>query len=135
MAAYLAELDISSFDPKAPPHKTEAFWDIVDANRAPEDAELADVLDKMGNPDVTTFERIADVADGEFKHWITDRRNTRLVPHRLEQCGYAKVRNDNEVKGRWFIRGRRQMIYAKKTLSRRDQLKAAYELQEKPGLF
>ena len=114
VAAYLAELDISSFDPKAPPHKTEAFWDIVDANRAPEDAELADVLDKMGNPDVTTFERIADVADGEFKHWITDRRNTRLVPHRLEQCGYAKVRNDNEVKGRWFIRGRRQMIYAKK---------------------
>ncbi len=42
VAAYLAELDISSFDPKAPPPKTPAFWDIVDANRSPEDAELAD---------------------------------------------------------------------------------------------
>ena len=37
---------ISAFDPKAPPPKTAAFWDIVDANRAPEDAELADVLDQ-----------------------------------------------------------------------------------------
>src|SRR5262249_42154445 len=29
VAAYLAELDISAFDPKAPPPKTEAFWAIV----------------------------------------------------------------------------------------------------------
>ena len=50
VAAYLASLDISGFDPKAPSPKTPAFWDIVDANRAPEDAELADVLDRMGNP-------------------------------------------------------------------------------------
>jgi hypothetical protein len=54
VAAYLAALDLSSFDPKAPPPKTRAFWDVVDANRAPEDAELADVLDRLGNPLVTT---------------------------------------------------------------------------------
>ena len=47
VAAYLAQLDLSGFDPKAPPPKTAAFWDIVDASRAPEDAELADVLDRM----------------------------------------------------------------------------------------
>ncbi len=46
---------ISPFDPKAPPPKTPAFWDIVDANRAPEDAELADVLDELGNPDAVTL--------------------------------------------------------------------------------
>jgi Family of unknown function (DUF5906) len=51
VAAYLAELDISKFDPKAPPPKTAAFWDIVDASRAPEDAELADVLGRLRNPD------------------------------------------------------------------------------------
>ena len=33
VAAYLSELDISNFDPKAPPPKTAAFWTIVDANR------------------------------------------------------------------------------------------------------
>jgi hypothetical protein len=34
VAAYLATLDISTFDPKAPPPKTDAFWAIVDANHA-----------------------------------------------------------------------------------------------------
>ena len=47
VAAYLAQRDLSNFDPKAPPPKTEAFWAIVDANRAPEDAELADVIDRL----------------------------------------------------------------------------------------
>jgi Bifunctional DNA primase/polymerase, N-terminal/Family of unknown function (DUF5906) len=64
VAAYLRELDISKFDPKAPPPKTAAFWDIVDANRAPEDAELADVLDRLGNPDAVTIIRIANEAAG-----------------------------------------------------------------------
>jgi hypothetical protein len=57
LAAYLAQLDISAFDPKAPPPKTAAFWDIVDANRAPEDAELADALDRLGNPDASCYPR------------------------------------------------------------------------------
>jgi hypothetical protein len=29
VAAYLAELDIGTFNPKAPPPKTQAFWEIV----------------------------------------------------------------------------------------------------------
>src|SRR6516165_8130960 len=37
VAAYLAELDLSDFNPKAPPAQTTAFWEIVDASRAPED--------------------------------------------------------------------------------------------------
>jgi Family of unknown function (DUF5906)/Bifunctional DNA primase/polymerase, N-terminal len=32
-AAYLAELDLSDFDAKATPPKTQAFWEIVDASR------------------------------------------------------------------------------------------------------
>jgi len=51
VAAYLSELDVSGFDPKAPPPKTPAFWDIVLANNSPEDAELADLLDAMGGKD------------------------------------------------------------------------------------
>ena len=65
VAAWLASHDISRFDPKAPPPKTEAFWSIVDAGRAPEDAELADVLDKIGNPDAVTISRIANAAVGD----------------------------------------------------------------------
>jgi hypothetical protein len=48
VAAYLANLDLALFDPKAPPPKTDAFWTIVDAHRAPEASELADVLDTIG---------------------------------------------------------------------------------------
>ena len=55
VAAYLAGLDLSGFDPKAPPPKTPAFWDIVHISAAPEDAELADVIDKLGNPDALTI--------------------------------------------------------------------------------
>ena len=29
-----------------------AFWEIVDAGRAPEDAEMADVLEAIGDPNV-----------------------------------------------------------------------------------
>jgi hypothetical protein len=128
VAAYLAELDISEFDPKAPPPKTAAFWDIVDASRAPEDAELADVLDRMGNPDATTLVRIRNEASGDVQIWISDRKNRRLIPHRIEQCGYVPVRNDASKDGLWKISHARQVVYAKSTLSVRDRIRAASHL-------
>jgi hypothetical protein len=130
VAAYLAALDISAFDPKAPPRKTPAFWDIVDASRAPEDAELADVLDGLGNPDAITLERIANHASGEFQSWIKDRKNRRLIPHRIERCDYVSVRNDGAKDGLWKVHGARQVIYAKKALSIRERIDAANKLVE-----
>jgi hypothetical protein len=99
VAAYLAELKLSDFDAKAPPAKTSAFWSIVDASRAPEDAELADVLDHLGNPDATTLGRITAAAAGSFAEWLIDRKNRRAIPYRLEQCGYVPVRNDARAVG------------------------------------
>jgi hypothetical protein len=128
VAACLAELDISAFDAKAPPPKTPAFWAIVDANRAPEDAELADVLDKMGNPYAVTLAEITNMAGGEFREWITDRKNRRAIPHRMEKCHYVPVRNDAADDGLWKIRDARQVIYAKNTLSIRDRIAAARRL-------
>jgi hypothetical protein len=40
VAAYLSELDLSDFNAKAPPPKTQAFWDIILANNSPEVANL-----------------------------------------------------------------------------------------------
>jgi hypothetical protein len=128
VAAYLAELDLSGFDSKAAPPKTPAFWDIVDANRAPEDAELADVLDKMGNPDAVTLIQIANAATGDFEAWVRDRKNRRAIPHRLEKCDYVPVRNEARETGLWVVNGTRQVIYAKAALSIRDRLKAASKL-------
>jgi hypothetical protein len=128
VAAYLATLDLSTFDPKAPPPKTAAFWAIVDANQAPEDAELADVLDLMGNPEATTLIRVTAAAMGGIEAWIKDRKNRRAIPHRLEKCGYVPIRNDAAKDGLWKINDARQAIYAKSNLSIRDRLKAASSL-------
>ena len=46
VAAYLANLDLSDFNPKLPPPLTDAFWEIVNAHRAPEDAEMLDTLER-----------------------------------------------------------------------------------------
>jgi hypothetical protein len=129
VAAYLREHDISAFNPKAPPKKTEAFWAIVDAGRAPEDAELADVLDEMNNPEALTTSKLIYTAGGsEIGEWLRDRKNRRVIPHRLEKCGYSPVRNDTAKDGMWKISGKRQAVYARASLSKRDQLKAASKL-------
>jgi hypothetical protein len=130
VAAYLARLDISTFDPKAPPPKTPAFWEIADANRAPEDAELADVLDRMGNPSATTLSRIIDAATGEIEVYLSDRKNRRAIPHRLEKCGYVPVRNGDAKDGFWKIRGARQVVYGKSASSISDRFRAARKLTE-----
>jgi Family of unknown function (DUF5906) len=133
VAAHLAGLDLTAFDPKAPPPKTPAFWDIVDANRSPEDAELADVLDRLRNPDAVTLSRITTEAKGDFEIWIKDRKNRRVIPHRFEKCGYVPVRNDTAKDGLWKIYGSRQVVYVKSGLSVRDRLRAARELARNSG--
>jgi hypothetical protein len=130
VAALLAGYDLSAFDPKAPPRKTNAFWDIVDANRAPEDSELADVLDLLGNPTATTLREISRRAGGEFGRWLSDHKNRRLIPHRFAQCGYVPVRNPDRKDHYWIISSERQVVYALSELSLRDQLKAAKDLAQ-----
>jgi hypothetical protein len=134
VAAYLAQLDIGGFNAKSPPTKTEAFWSIVNASRSSEDAELADILELLGNPNATTLKKVIARADtarrDDFKDWLKDRRNRRLIPHRFEACGYVPVRNpDRQQKsGVWVIGGERQVVYAKQVLSLRDQIAAAGKL-------
>ena len=128
VAAYLAELDLSNFDAKAPPKKTQAFWDIVDASRAPEDAEFADVMDALGNPDAITLADIRQKAAGALFEFIEDRKNRRAIPHRLAQCGYEAVRNSDAKDGYWVIKGSRCPVYAKKVLSLGERLAAARKL-------
>jgi hypothetical protein len=125
VTAYLDALDLSSFNPKAPPLKTPAFWDIVNANSAPEDSELADLLDGLGNPDAVTLNQLRAKATGEISEWLLARKNHRSIPHRLERCGYVSVRNPNADDGRWKVEGKSQVIYTKASLSPRDQMTAA----------
>jgi Family of unknown function (DUF5906) len=124
VAAYLAQLDISDFNPKAPPHKTDAFWEIVQSNQAPENTELTDALAALGNPDVVTIQMVVDALPdtNEFRYWLKDRKNSRQIPYRFEEVGYVAVRNPYEGEGRWKIGKNSHVIYARKNLSRRDAI-------------
>ena len=129
VVAYLRTLDLSGFSPKAPPPKTAAFWRVVDAGRAPEDAELADVLDSLGNPPAVTVGQLCVYASESFREWLQDRRNSRQIPHRLESVGYAAVRNEaDKHNGQWKVDGKRQTVYAKRELAIRDRIAAASAL-------
>jgi Family of unknown function (DUF5906) len=128
VAAYLAELDLADFDPKAPPPKTVAFWDIVMANNSPEDAELADVLDALSNPDAVTLEQVIAKATGGFAEWLTIRGNWRSIPHRMERCHYEAVHNPNATDGLWRLQGKRQAVYAKASLTPQERLAAVRRL-------
>jgi hypothetical protein len=101
----------------------------VSANSAPEDAELADVLEALGNPPAVTLGQLIERGAGtDSADWLMDRRNRRSIPHRMERCGYTQVRNPNADDGQWRLQGKRQNIYAKASLTPREQIEAARKL-------
>jgi hypothetical protein len=129
VAHYLQELDLASFNPKAPPPQTNAFFEIVNASRSIEDAEMADALDLLHRPDAVTIAGvIAITQQDDFKEYLKDRKNARRIPHRFEACAYTPVRNPDADDGLWRVCGRRQVIYARSSLSFRDRLAAAQKV-------
>ncbi len=60
-------------------------------------------------------------SQSDFSDYLKDRRNSRKIPHRFEACGYTPVRNPDAEDGLWAINGRRQVIYARSSLSFRDR--------------
>ena len=127
VAAYLADYDLSDFNPKAEPPKTEAFWEIVNSNNAPEDMELADVLDSVGNPKAVTLGQLGvrQASARSLEVWLSDKKSGRVIPHRMEKCGYKPIKNPDAADGYWKVKGARTAIYAKAELSPRDQIEAA----------
>jgi hypothetical protein len=72
----------------------------VSTNTAPEDAELADVIDARNNPDVLTRSDLIGKAQGYMAEWLTNRKNRRAIPHRMGRCGYVSVHNPYREDGR-----------------------------------
>jgi len=125
VAAFLMALDLSQFNPKAPPKQTDAFLDIAEANQPQEESELLDALDRLNSPEAVTVRRIAAAANDGLAFWLRDRKNRRLIPGKLERCGYVRVPNpDSPSDGRWILpnwdeppHAERHTVYAPKALS------------------
>ncbi len=131
--AYLANYDITGWDPKANPPKTRAWQDIVEANNPSENDEMADAIDRLGRPAALIVEELITRSEfsGDCDTWLQDRKNRRAIPHRLEQCGYDRVGNPEASDGIWRINGRRLPVYARNQQSDREKLAAARALKER----
>lgn len=123
VAAYLAELDVSAVNFKAPPPKTEAWRTIVNASLAAASGELGDMLELMQWPDVITPElvRIIHSAKGEqygdlASLFNSPAKTAKILPYRFNDLGYFNVSNVDRSDGRWMMDGMRKNIFAKQTL-------------------
>jgi hypothetical protein len=105
VAAYLAALDLSRFDPKAPPPQTAAFWEIVQAGAAPEDAELADVIDDLGRPDVLTLTQVSLRAAAA---WCLAKRPQERQARPASDGTVRVSRRPEPGHHRWALAGRRK---------------------------
>jgi hypothetical protein len=129
VVAYLRAFDLAGFDAKAPPPKTAAFWAIVAVGEAPESGELCDVIEALGEPLTVTLGQLIQAArelrlDGLAQE-LDDRTKRRTVPHKMERVGYVAVHNPDAKDGQFKVAGKRQTVYAPRTLGYADQVRAA----------
>ena len=125
VAAYLRTLDVSDFDPKAPPPETEAHRDIVESYQSAELDELADALDALKRPDAVTTAQL--VLQDINLVWMIDHRYGRRVAYRMEENDYTACRA-KQNNGRWIINGKRHVIYVRVELSPEQRRSAAAAL-------
>jgi hypothetical protein len=129
--AYLKARDLSAFDPKAPPRKTEMFQVIIGSNQSPETPGLLDLIEALENPKALTIFQLIEAAltrNQDLATWLTDLKNRRPVNHRLSELGYTLVRNPNAKDGLWWVAGRRSAIYALDKLTTEERSTAAEQL-------
>ena len=133
--AYLDSVDLSGFDPKAPPPLTPAFWIMVNSSRSSEDSTMADILEALGSPAAVTAEQVSIQAaktNGEFCAWLRDSRNSRSIPAKFAGAGYVPMLNPDTKDKQWKVAGRRQSIYVRQELNERGRLDAATALSKPP---
>lgn len=128
VAAYLSEFDLSEFDPKAEPNKTEAWWSMVDMGVSPEKEKLVELLDKMGNPDVVTIKGLLATASLYFHDFLWNTKNTRQHKRLLSEVGYMRFLNDGAKDRLWRVEGKRQAVYVKRSLSHEDRIAAVMRI-------
>jgi phage/plasmid primase-like uncharacterized protein len=137
VTAYLDQVDLSNWDAKAPPPKTDAFWEIVLADSPQESGDVADIVRHLGNPDAVTLELLrataAAMGKAEFVEWgwtgREAKRNRRQLVYRLEEAGYGATKNDIQADGRWRVMGNNMHIYTRRQLTTKQRYAAAQAIQ------
>jgi Family of unknown function (DUF5906) len=135
VADHLRALDLSSFNPKATPARTQAFWEMVNAMRSEEESEMADIIEILGKPKALIINDLIAAADvsgsrySAFVAFLQERKNARLVVLRLEQCDYRRLANPDEAAGRWVVGGQRTGVYVRQEMTDREGFEAVKALK------
>lgn len=142
IAGYLQSYDLSDFNPKAEPTKTEAWHAMVNASRSSEEMELADVLETFKGGAVTLIRvrnKAIELDYNELAAWLDDAKNHKATASRLEEAGYTVIRNPDDARGRWRVKQRvgkddtrPRVIYGPASLSADKRLRQARKLKEIP---
>ena len=135
VAHYLRTLDLSGFNPKAPPARTQAFWEMVNAMRSEKEGMMEDILDDLERPGALLLSQIVSRArtlgHHEFAEWVKDGSHSRQTALMLEDCGYRRLSNPLDKRGRWMIGGQRVGgVYVRNGLLDREAIAAAEALKD-----
>ena len=131
VAQYLMTFDLAKFSPTAPPPKTAAWHEIVNAYTDPNKSALTQIMETLADPLAVTVD---EVQAADSKHELTwlDGRGRNTVPAQMEEAGYVHQRNPNAKNGRWQVglKDKRRLvtIYVKAKLTEGERLKAAREV-------
>ena len=143
IAKFLRERNLSNFKPGAEPPKTEAWKQIVTVHRPAGDAELNDLLDRMGHDWVKATDEICLLPPAltigqihrhmfcppALRKLIEDQqKGARQVPHRLNGADYESFDNPDRKDGYWKINDKRQVIYVWSKLDNAEKMAAAEAL-------
>jgi hypothetical protein len=140
VAEHLRNLDLSGFNPKAPPRQTQAFWEIVDSLRSAEESIMGDMVESLGAPAILTTWFVAEEAKRQnlnrFAEFLEDPKSRRKVSMELEANGYQRLNNRYDKRGRWSFpsgwniggwllpSGWRGSVYRRKDLTDHDGFEA-----------
>jgi Family of unknown function (DUF5906) len=134
VADYLKALDLSRFNPKAPPPRTQAFYEMANAMRSEKESEMDDVIEHLDKPNALVIDKIVararTLGRHNFVEWLKDGKNARQTALFLEDCGYRRLSNPHDRKqGRWVVGNQRTAVYVRKNLTDREGFAAVETLR------
>jgi hypothetical protein len=126
--AYLDAVDLSAWDPKAPPPKGAAFRAIVAHNQSSAATNLGDLLDWYNypfddRPVIVTIRQLQKAAMQGGHHFdeafqlLNDKRYRKQLVHELRREGYEAVENSAKKDGRWKLEGKSVMFYGRREVA------------------
>jgi Family of unknown function (DUF5906) len=128
VAAFLREVDLGAFDPKAVPPRNAAWQAIVAAGMSGQSSAVEEALEELGDPKALTVNMLMSKLDDATREKF--RKGAATLPGAMGRARYSIVPPENGKERRWKKDGQRFTIYAKVELSERERYAAANELVE-----